>query len=122
MLIGRETLHAAAECAASSAAKKPARMAMLRYLVKEERLDVNTEGRLPNHWGTPIAYAAMGQDGEDAVQYLLAKGAEPTVKDFWGNHDAIVLAKFYGDKDVVRVLKVWLLEDSTRRKKGMGKE
>lgn len=124
-LIGRKTLQAAAEYAASSAAKRPERMAMLRYLVEEERLDFNRidmEVQLPNHWGTAIAYAAMGQDGEDAVQYLLAKGAEPTVKDCWGNHDALALVKFYGNKDMICVLKVCLPEDSTRRKKGKGKE
>ena len=107
--IGRRTLHRAAGSAATcDAADKAARMAMLRFLVEEGRLDVNridTDGQLPNHWGTPLAYAAKGKGGEDVVRYLLAKGADPSVKDCWGNHDAISLAEFYGNEDVARVLR-----------------
>ena len=80
---------------------------MLRFLVEEERLDVNrldTDGQLPNHWGTPVAYAAKGKGGEDAIRYLLARGADPSVSDCWGSHDALSLAKFYGNEDVARVL------------------
>lgn len=41
------------------------------------------------------------------VRYLLlAKGADPSVKDCWGNHDAIILAEFYSNEDVARVLRV----------------
>lgn len=81
---------------------------MLRFLVEEGRLDVNridSDGQLPNHWGTPLAYAAKGKGGEDVVRYLLAKGADPSVKDCWGNHNAISLAEFYGNEDVARVLR-----------------
>lgn len=41
-------------------------------------MDVNridTDARLPKHWGTPVTYAAKGKGGEDMVRYLLAKGA-----------------------------------------------
>ncbi|MCJ1260738.1 hypothetical protein MMC22_000600 [Lobaria immixta] len=111
-LIGRRTLHRAAESAATcDAADKPKRMAILRFLVEEERLDVNrmdTDGQLPNHWGTPVAYAAKGKGGEDVVRYLLAKGAEPRVKDCWGDHDALSLAELYGNEDVARVLRDWI--------------
>lgn len=47
------------------------RMAMVRFLVEEFGADVNgmdvREGqRLPNHWGTPAAYAvhANGEEGD----------------------------------------------------------
>lgn len=107
--IGRRTLHRAAESAAScDAADKAKRMAMLSFLVEEERLDVNridTDGQLPNHWGTPVAYAAKGKGGEDVVRYLLARGADPSVKDCWGNHDALSLAELYGNEGVARVLR-----------------
>lgn len=101
--IGRRTLHRAAESAATcNAADKAEKMAMLRFLVEEKGLDVNrtdTDGQLPNHWGTPVAYAAKGKGGEDVMKYLLAK------KDCWGNHDALSLAKFYRNEDVAWVLK-----------------
>ncbi len=101
--IGRRTLHRAAESAATcNAADKAEKMAMLRFLVEEKGLDVNrtdTDGQLPNHWGTPVAYAAKGKGGEDVIRYLLAK------KDCWGNHDALSLVKFYRNEDVARVLK-----------------
>lgn len=83
---------------------------MVRFLVEEEGLDVNridTEGQLPKNWGTPVTYAAKGKGGEDVVRYLLAKGADPRVMDCWGNHNALSLAEFYGNKDVVRVLMEW---------------
>lgn len=109
--IGRRALHRAAESAATcDAADKAERMAMIRFLVEEEGLDVNridTEGRLPKHWGTPVTYAAKGKGGDDVVRYLLAKGADPRVMDCWGNHNALSLAEFYGNKDVVRVLMEW---------------
>lgn len=109
--IGRRTLHQAAKSAATcDAADKAERMAMVKFLVEEEGLDVNTidtDRQLPNHWGTPVAYAAKGKGGEDVVRYLLAKGADPRVMDCWGNHNALSLAEFYGNKDVARVLREW---------------
>lgn len=108
---GRRTLHSAAGSAATcvNAADKAARILMLRLLVEEARLDVNridTDGQLPNHWGTPLAYAAKGKGGEDVVRYsLLAKGADPSVKNCWRNHDGISLAEFYSNEDVARVLR-----------------
>ena len=107
--IGRRTLHRAAESAATcDPADKPERMAMLRFLVEEERLDIklmDTIGQLPNHWGTPVAYAAKGRGGEDVVRWLLERGADPRVKDCWGNHDALSLAEFYGNEKVAHVLR-----------------
>lgn len=110
---GRRTLHRAAESAAIC--DKPERMAMLRFLVEEEGLDVNrtdTDGRKRSHWGTPIAYAAKGKGGEEAVRYLLSKGADPT-KGCRDNHDAFGLADFYGNEDVL-----WVLRESIKGDEG----
>lgn len=110
--IGRRTLHRATGSAATcDAADKAERMAMVKFLVEEEGLDVNrldTGGQLPDHWGTPVAYAAKGKGGEDVLRYLLSKGANPCVMDCWGNDNAISLAEFYGNKDVARVLREWI--------------
>lgn len=107
--VGQRTLHRAAGSAATcDATDKPERMTMLRFLVEEERLDVNqmdTDGQLPNHWGTPIAYAAKGTGGEDVATWLLERGADPTTKDCWGIHDALSLAESYGNEEVARVLR-----------------
>lgn len=114
--IGQRTLHKAAGC---DAADKAERMAMLRFLVEEELLDVNrtdTDGRLPSHWGTPVKYAAKGKAGEDVVRYSLGRGADPTLKDCWGNHNALSLAEFYGNNDVARVLR----EPAKGGKRGLG--
>ena len=56
---------------------------MLGVLIEEERLDVNQtdrDGKMPNHRGTPIIYAAKERGAMDVVRYLLAKGADPTVR------------------------------------------
>lgn len=56
---------------------------MLRFLVEEAWLDVNrmdTDGLLANHWGPPIASVEKGAGGEDAVRYLLARGADPRLR------------------------------------------
>ena len=56
--ISRRTLHQAVNSAASCLpANKAERMAMVKYLVEEERLDVNqmdTAVQFLNHYGTPI--------------------------------------------------------------------
>ncbi|MCJ1465298.1 hypothetical protein MMC07_003915 [Pseudocyphellaria aurata] len=107
--IGRKTLHVAVERAAMChVSSKPTRMAMVRFLVEEERLDVNqmdTDKQLENHWGTPIAYAAKESGGEDVVRYLLKKGADPTIKDCMGDHNALSLADFYKNYGVGQALR-----------------
>ncbi|MCJ1268400.1 hypothetical protein MMC22_008288 [Lobaria immixta] len=104
--VGQRTLHRAAESAAKY--DTPQRVALLRFLVEDVQLDVNrmdTDGQMPDHWGTPIAYAAKGKSGENVVRYLLAKGADPRVKDCWGIHDALSLAELCGNKKVAQVLR-----------------
>lgn len=107
--LGRRTLHRAASSAAHCAAvDKSERMAMLEYLIKEERLNVNqldTNDKLAGHLGTPIAYAAKEKDGADVVAWLLNNGADPKIRDYFGNHDALSLAEFYGNEEVARVLR-----------------
>ena len=76
-------LHRAVESAAyASGDKVEDRIAFVRYLIEEEGCDVNAldveEGnQFPNHWGTPMAYAAHvshgGEEGSgrEVVRYLL---------------------------------------------------
>ena len=55
----------------------------VEVLVEEEWLDVNRmdiDVLLANHWGPPIAHADKGKGGEDAVRYLLARGADPRLR------------------------------------------
>ena len=107
--LGRRMLHKAASSAAScDELEKPERMAMLDYLVVEEHLDVNkldTDGQLPNHWGTPLAYAAKERHGADVVKWLLEKGADPKIKDCFGHHDALSYAELYGNEEIAQLLR-----------------
>ena len=98
--IGPRTLHRAVSSAAGCSRDSEnflLRMAMVKYLVDDLGLDVNaldTEGRLPNHWGTPLSYAinAGGDGTEVVVRFLLDRGADPSIKDRWGLIDALGLA------------------------------
>jgi hypothetical protein len=103
--LGRRTLHRAVASAAQSASSE--RMEMVRYLVDELGLDVNqmdTDGQLPNHCGPPLCYAAKGSQGEEVVRFLLERGADPKIKDCWGNHDALSLAKLHKNQIVLGIL------------------
>lgn len=106
--IGRKTLHMAANGAVTCGpAFKPERMAMVKYLVEEERLNVNrldTDERLANHFGTPIAYAAKAKRGTAVIRYLLANGADPRVKDCRG-YDALTHAESNSNAGVGRALR-----------------
>lgn len=104
--MGRKTLHRAALSAANCCTfAKPERMAMLRYLVEEEKLDVNFTDA-DAHCRTPISYAAEGNGDVDVVQYLLDKGADPTIT--FGYYTAFDLAQLDKNEDVVRVMKEWI--------------
>jgi hypothetical protein len=50
-------------------------MAMVKYLVDGLGLDVNalnTKDKMPNHWETPLCYAAHVEgDAEEVVRFLL---------------------------------------------------
>ena len=120
--VGRRTLHAAAQSAATcSIVQKDEKMAMVRYLVEEEGLDVkqlDCDEPMPDHQGTVIAYAATGKGGADVVRYLLEKGADPRVKDCYGNWNALEIAERDKNEEVVQVLKEWL----QRKKEEYGPE
>ncbi|RDL39488.1 Uncharacterized protein BP5553_03828 [Venustampulla echinocandica] len=106
--LGPRTLHRAVDGASSGGG---IRMAMVKYLVDDLGLDVNTldtEEKLPDHWGTPLCYAARWHVGHEAVvRFLLERGADPSIKDIYGNHDAFSLAGFRKNHAVVEVLQEW---------------
>ncbi len=98
--LGRRTLHCAVRGAARSRdepEQRLARMAMVKYLVDEVGLDVNaldTDSRMPNFWGTPLCYAVItGSDSEEVIRFLLARGADPLIKNCWGFHNALNMAE-----------------------------
>lgn len=94
-----------------AAAHKPERMAILRFLVEVERLDIcgkYADRQLPNHSGTPFAYALKGKGkggGEDVALRMLARSTDPRIKECWGKHDALSLAEIYENEGVARVPK-----------------
>jgi hypothetical protein len=113
--LGPRTLHCAVASASSSSLEcLPTRMAMVEYLVDNLGLDVNaldTEGQLPNHWGTPLCYAARYQRGsKEVVRFLLSRGADPSIKDCWGIHDAFSFAEFTKNSTVIEVLREWRVQ------------
>ena len=116
--LGRKVLHKAASSAAScDELEKPERIAMLEYLVEKEQLDVNkldTDGQLPNHWGTPLAYAAKERHGADVVRWLLEKGADPKIKECFGHHDALSYAELYGNEEVAQVLRQSIIDEGNK--------
>ena len=75
--LGRRTLHRAVQSAAYSESESRAgSMEMVRFLVEEIGVDVNgmdaPKGeKWGNHWGTPVAYAAIMNGGGEVVRYLL---------------------------------------------------
>lgn len=109
---GRRTLHRAVESAAAAGRdppRGPPRMAMVKYLVDEVGLDVNgldTDEKLPNHWGTPLCYAIqiLG-DMEEVVTFLLDRGADPWIEDCWGGRNAVTLAEFYKRDQIAQLLR-----------------
>lgn len=109
--LGRKTLHKAVEGAAwCSSENRHERMAMLEYLVNEERLDVNqldTDDQLAGHPGTPIMYAIDRESGAGVVTWLLEHGANPKAMDSSNSHDAFTLAERLGNEDVKSVLRQW---------------
>ena len=109
--LGRRTLHKAVEGAARySLEKKQERMAMLEYLVTEERLDVNqldTDEQLAGHPGTPIMYAIDSENGADVVSWLLEHGANLNIRSSFDGKDALDLAERRGNEEVKGVLRQW---------------
>jgi hypothetical protein len=106
--LGPRTLHQAV-CSAATC-KEPERMKVVEYLLDQMGIDINkmdTDGKLPNHWGPPISYAAKERTGAEMVRYLLERGADPYIKDCWGDHNAFSLAEFYKNEEVMQVLREW---------------
>ena len=104
-------LHRAAGAAASckDGERLTIRMAMVKYLMDDLGIDINTmdtEGQMPNHWGTPLCYAAQPpRGGVDVVRFLLDRGADPFIKDCWGIHDAFGVAKHSGNAEISELLR-----------------
>ncbi|KAL1988952.1 hypothetical protein VTN96DRAFT_6941 [Rasamsonia emersonii] len=118
--LGRRTLHKAV----SGAAHSKDSMEIVKYLVDELGMDVNqmdTDGKLPDHWGPPLCYAAKWRDGgEEVVRFLLERGADPTIKDCCGNHDAFSLAEFTKNEGVMKVLREWREQREQKEQKQGG--
>lgn len=115
--LGPRTLHRAVGAAASFKSgdeRLLVRMAMVEYLVDDLGLDVNlmdTDGQMPNHWGTPLCYAAQsGHGGEDVVRFLLDRGADPFIKDCWGILDAFGNAKRSRNAQISDLLSAWMVQ------------
>lgn len=107
--LSRKTLHKAVKGAVYSPPEENSeRMAMLEYLINEERLDVNqldADERLAGHPGTPIMYAINSEGGADVVKWLLEHGANPRIKSPNHGLDALGLAESWGNKEVQEVLR-----------------
>ena len=115
--LGPRTLHRAVGSAAASSDDSERliiRMAMVKYLVDDLGLDVNaldTESQVPNHWGTPLCYAArVYRGGEEVVRFLLDRGADPSIKDCWGIHDAFGVAEFTKNSQISELLRKWRVQ------------
>ncbi|KAK7431851.1 hypothetical protein QQZ08_001469 [Neonectria magnoliae] len=119
--LSRRTLHRAAEDAAAArvdpgaddggdaTARQRERAGMLRFLVDELKLDVNAmDSDIPRHfhWGTPLCYAATKPNSEALVKWLLAKGADPSIKNTEGI-DAERVAKERNCDKIVALLQDW---------------
>jgi ankyrin repeat protein len=111
--LGPRTLHRAASSAAGYDDDPDGlrtRMEVVDYLVDEMGIDVNaldTSEQLPNHWGTPLCYVARCRSGTVITRFLLDRGADPTIKDCWGIHDAFQAAEHNGNKVVMELLQEW---------------
>ncbi|KAI1047063.1 hypothetical protein LB505_010199 [Fusarium chuoi] len=128
-LLGHRTLHRAAgeaatfgadpftcqevhdEIAGDEARTRKERAEMLMFLVDEMKLDLNSmDSTVPYrayHWGTPLCYAAVKENGAHVVRWLLEKGAQPKVETAQNVADAEMLAKLTGCTENARILREW---------------
>ena len=94
-------------------------MALVKHLVNELGLDANAmdcEGHWPNHWGTPLSYTCHSGDDGEVVRFQLDRGADPSIKDCWGIHDALAISDF---KQIPQYLRCFIY--GWRRKVSKGK-
>ncbi|CVL04059.1 uncharacterized protein FMAN_14847 [Fusarium mangiferae] len=128
-LLGHRTLHRAAgeaatfgadpftyqevhdEIAGDEARTRKERAEMLMFLVDEMKLDINSmDSTVPYrayHWGTPLCYAAVKENGAHVVRWLLERGAQPKVETTQNVADAEMLAKLTGCTENARILREW---------------
>ncbi|KLO97155.1 uncharacterized protein LW93_3128 [Fusarium fujikuroi] len=128
-LLGHRTLHRAAgeaatfgadpftcqevhdEIVGDDARTRKERAEMLMFLVDEMKLDINSmDSTVPYrayHWGTPLCYAAVKENGAHVVRWLLEKGAQPKVETAQNVADAEMLAKLTGCTENARILREW---------------
>ncbi|KAI1022143.1 hypothetical protein LB504_007507 [Fusarium proliferatum] len=128
-LLGHRTLHRAAgeaatfgadpftyqevhdETAGDEARTRKERVEMLMFLVDEMKLDINSmDSTVPYrayHWGTPLCYAAVKENGAHVVRWLLERGAQPKVETTQNVADAEMLAKLTGCTENARILREW---------------
>lgn len=105
---GFRTLHSAVDAAFDGS---ESRLEMVRYLVDDLNLDVNAldaPEELPNHWGTPLCYAARWSGGgnENVVRFLLERGADPRLRKA-GHRNATETVEFYHNRGVSALLNEW---------------
>ncbi|KAL4898713.1 hypothetical protein BDV59DRAFT_197592 [Aspergillus ambiguus] len=108
--MSRRMLHLAARGAGGRSGDN-SRMEMLRYLVDELRLDVNqmdADTALPDHSGSPLCYAIWPRGGTQAVQFLLDRGADPSLHGPDGGPNAFEKASLERNEDVQNIMKEWL--------------
>lgn len=99
------------EEAADSAQRRRQRADMLRYLVDELGLEVNTmdtdvQGHA-EYWGPPVSYAAARRRGERVVAWLLERGADPRVRNVLSGADAEGVAREEGCEGTAEVISRW---------------
>ncbi|KAL6716619.1 hypothetical protein ACLMJK_006187 [Lecanora helva] len=115
--ITQRLLHRAVQSAAYSGDRETfeERMKMVRFLVEDLGCDVNAmdvvEGQqLPNHWGTPAAYAMQtgyqpADQKVELIKYLLEKGADSTIKDCFGNLSLLDRAERAGNQEILDLIR-----------------
>ena len=107
-LMLHDAVWAAASARREGIDRLPVRMEMVKFLVEELKIDVNAldnDQPRPFFFGPPLAYAVkVRKCSMEVVQYLLEKGADPTIKDAHG-FDALRNAKYAQNDHVMEMLR-----------------